>query len=361
MRNKFIFSLVAIGILVALFSAYVYAVPKKPLPPVFNPAPNPYAQGIFANGIVESYQSNGENVNLYPEVAGTITTIAVAEGQSVQLGAPLVALDDSVQRAIAEQQRSQAEASLALLDELRAQPRKETLDVAHAQVEMATASLKSAQDQLEKQKRSYDIAPESVSRDAFDNARNAVRVATANLEVVTRQYELTKAGAWTFDVRNQERQHEALVKAHAASSALLAKYVIKAPIDGVVLSVHAAVGSYVSPQGAYDSYTTGFGPVVVMGSSKGQLGVRVYIDEILIPRLPSADKIQAQMFIRGTSTKIPLQFVRVQPHVSPKIQLSNARTEKVDLRVLPVVFRFEPPPGVAVYPGELVDVYVGEK
>jgi HlyD family secretion protein len=53
--------------------------------------------------------------------------------------------------------------------------------------------------------------------------------------------------------------------------------------------------------------------------------------------------------------------VRVQPYVSPKIQLSNERTERVDLRVLPVIFRFERPKDANVYPGQLVDVYVQEK
>ena len=50
-------------------------------PPVFNPAPNPYAQGIYANGIIESYQSNGENINIYPEVSGPIMHILVTEGR----------------------------------------------------------------------------------------------------------------------------------------------------------------------------------------------------------------------------------------------------------------------------------------
>lgn len=361
MRNKIIFTLVILGVLGALGSAYVYAVPSKPLAPVFNPAPDPYAQGIYANGIVESFQSNGENINIYPEVAASIVRILVAEGQTVTAGTPLVQLDDSIQRATVEQQRSQAEAAQALLAELRAQPRKENLEVARAQVEMAQASLKTASDALDKQQGSYKLDPESVSKDALDNAVNAKKVAEANLEVVTKQYELTKAGAWVFDVQNQEKQAEAASKSYAASSALLAKYTLKAPSDGVILSIDAAVGSYVSPQGAYDTYTQGFGPVVVMGASESTMAVRCYIDEILIPRLPPADKMQAQMFIRGTGTKIPLEFVRVQPYVSPKIQLSNERLEKVDLRVLPVIFRFQPPPGVQVFPGEMVDVYVGGK
>jgi HlyD family secretion protein len=360
MRNQIIFGLVVIGVLVALLSAYVYAVPNKPLSPVFSPAPNPYAQGIYANGIVESYQTHGENLNLYPEVPGTVTKVLVAEGQTVKQGTPLVTLDDSIQRATTEQQKSQAEAARALLDELKAQPRKENLEVARAQVEMAMASMKSANDALEKQQHSFDLAPESISKDALDNAINAAKVAKANLDVVTRQYDLTKAGAWVYDIKTQARQEEALAKAYAASTALLSKYTIKAPIDGVVLSINTAPGNYASSQGAYDTYTQGLLPVVVMGTSKGTLGVRVYVDEILIPRLPPADKIKGQMYIRGTNTKIPLEFVRLQPYVSPKIELSNQRQEKVDVRVLPIIFRFSPPPGVEVYSGELVDVYIGQ-
>lgn len=360
MRNKIIFILVVLGVLGALGSAYVYAVPNKPLPPVFNPAPNPYKAGIYANGIVESYQANGQNISLYPEVSGVVVRMFVAEGQAVTQGTPLLQIDDTIQKATVDQQKSQAEAARAMLDELRAMPRRETLEVADAQLKLARASLKNAEDQFEKQKQSYDIAPESVSKDAYDNAQNARNVAKANLDVLTRQYELTKAGAWVYDVRNQAKQAEALMNGYAASSALLAKFTIKAPADGVVMSIAATVGSYVSPQGAYDSYTQGFDPVIVMGTAKGTLAVRCYVDEILISRLPSAEKLQAQMFVRGTSTMVPLEFVRVQPYVSPKIQLSNQRQEKVDLRVLPIIFRFQPPPNVKVYPGELVDVYLGE-
>ncbi len=361
MRNKIIFFLVVLGIVAGLTSAYIYARPKKPLPPVFNPASNPYAQGIYANGIIESYQNNGKNTNIYPEVSGIITQIFVEEGQHVTRGTPLLKIDDSIQSATVEQQRAQAEAARTLLQELKAQPRKENLEVARAQVDMAVASLKSAQDQLDKQARSYKLDPKSVSKDVFDNAQNSVRVAKANLDVVTRQYQLTRAGAWVYDVKNQERQYDALSKAVAASSALLGKYTIKAPGDGVILSIQTAVGSYVSPQGTYDSYTQGFGPVLTMGNSGNYLDVRCYIDEILIPRLPPSAQMQAKMFIRGTSISIPLEFVRVQPYVSPKIELSAERQEKVDLRVLPVIFRFVPPKEIGVYPGELVDVYVGRK
>jgi len=71
--------------------------------------------------------------------------------------------------------------------------------------------------------------------------------------------------------------------------------------------------------------------------------------------------MQARMFIRGTNLSVPLEYVRVQPYVSPKIELSDQRLERVDVRVLPVIFRFARPTNFAVYPGQLVDVYVAEK
>jgi HlyD family secretion protein len=141
----------------------------------------------------------------------------------------------------------------------------------------------------------------------------------------------------------------------------LAQYVIRAPTDGVVLAINSTVGSYVSPQGAYDAYTQGFSPLIVMSGDQNHLAVRCYVDEILIARLPAPEHIQAQMLIHGTDIKVPLEFVRVQPYVSPKIELSNQRQEKVDLRVLAVVFRFEKKDLPRVYPGQLVDVFIGQK
>ncbi len=312
-----------IGILGGFVSAYVYGMKNKPQPPAFNPASNPYAKGIYANGIIESNQASGENINIFPEVAGVVTRIMVTEGQSVHAGTPLLVMDDSVQRAVVDQQKAQA-------------------DSAQAQIALAGASLKSLQDAFDKQKKSYDLDPKSVSRDVLDTAQNAVEVSRANLDVARKQY-------------------QASLKTYQAANVLLSKYVIKANSDGTVLSVNTAVGSYISSQGTYDSYTGSMDPPVVMGDTQGYIGVRCYVDEILIHRLPDASKIHARMFIRGTSINIPLEYVREQPYVTPKIELSNQRTERVDVRVLPVIFRFAKPKDIVLYQGQLVDVYIGEQ
>jgi HlyD family secretion protein len=340
--------------------AYLSAVTQPPLPPAFSPATNPYPSGIYANGILESDQTSGENISIYPEVPGTVTEIAVSEGQQVKKGSILVRLDDSIQKANVEQLQSQSQAALALLEELRAQPRKETLDVAEAQVTAAEASWKTARDELAKQQAAYDLDPKSISRDALDSAANAFAGASANLEVAKRQRDLTKAGAWIYDIDNQERQYAALSNSFRSAQALLSKYTLRAPKDSVVLAVNPTVGSFVSTQGAYDTYTQGMVPVVVLGSSRARLNVRCYVDEILVPRLPDPSKLKAQMTIRGTSLRIPLEFVRIQPIVSPKIELSDERLEQVDVRVLPVIFRVPKSQELHLYPGLLVDVYIGQ-
>ena len=350
--------LAAVGVVAGLASARLYAKAKPPPPPVFNPAPNPYSRGVYANGIVESVQPSGENINLFPEVSGRVVQILVHEGDRVQAGTALLRLDDSVQRANTEQLEAQAQAAHSLLQELQAQPRPEVLAVSQAQLVAAQASQKTAKDELDKQLTSYNLNPKSVSKETLDNASNAAKSAAANALVAQKNLELTQAGAWTYDIQNQKNQAEAASRAAAAARALLDKYTIYAPVDGVVMSIRAPVGGYVSSAGVYDTYTQSMAPVVTFGTEQTDLQVRCYVDEILIHNLPAGGQLQAQLFIRGTNISIPLEYSHIQPYVIPKIQLSNALTERVDVRVLPVLFHFAKPRDVSIYPGQLVDVYI---
>jgi HlyD family secretion protein len=360
-RNKIIFTLSIVGVLAALVAAYLFGMERKAQPPVFKPVSNPYESAIYANGIIESDQSSGENINIFPEVAGRITKVLVHEGQQVSAGTTLFIIDDSVQKPTTEQLRLQSEAALAVLNELKAEPRMETLAITVAQVGLAESNLKVARDQYNKDRASYDMDPKSISKDALDTAEDTVNQASAALDVARKQYELTKAGAWSYDIVNQQKQYDALKQAYKAANALLQKFTVKAPVGGVVLAVNATTGSYESSQGSYDPYTELFDPAVIMVPSQDHLAVRCFVDEILVSQLPSAWHIHAQMSLRGSYTnKVPLEFVRVQPYVSPKIELSNERQEQVDLRVLPVIFRFEKK-DIPVYPGQLVDVYIGSQ
>lgn len=360
MRNKVIFSLAVSGVLAGLAAAYVFGIQRKAQPPVFAPASSPFPTAIFANGIIESDQTSGSNINVYPEVAGRVTEVLVKEGQQVTAGTPLLRIDESVQKQTTAQLHSQADAALTLLNELKAQPRKETLAISKAQVVLADANVKAARDQFDKDEAAYDADPHSISKSVLDVAQDGLQQAVAALDVARSQYQLTKAGAWSYDINSQQKAYDSLLQAYESADALLAKYTVTAATDGVVLAVNAVASGYVSPQGVYDTYTQGETPILVLGPSQQYLAVRCFVDEILVSRLPDALHIRAQMAVRGSELKVPLEFVRLQPYVSPKIELSDERQEQVDLRVLPVIFRFRKQ-DARVYPGQEVDVFIGQK
>lgn len=306
MRIKVLLALAIMGIILGVTSVIVYNQKLRNLPPVAV-SYNPYAKGIYATGIVESDQVNGSNVNIYPEVPGKVTQIFTKDGQVLKKDAPLLAVDDSVQREIVAKDA--------------------------AQIRYAVANLVNVQQQLQKIRKSYQLYPESISQNTLDNALNAVKIAEENVKVAEGQYKADKA--------------------------LLDRYIVRSPIDGIVLRVAVATGDYVSPQGNYDSYTQALLPAVQMGVVTPYLQVRCYVDEILVPRLPDPSKIKAVMYIRGLNNKsVPLKFVNIQPFTIPNIQLSNERNERVDVRVLPIIFRFVKPADINVFPGQLVDIYI---
>jgi hypothetical protein len=90
--------------------------------------------------------------------------------------------------------------------------------------------------------------------------------------------------------------------------------------------------------------------------------VRVSVDEEDIPRLKL--KAPARAKIRGNIQReeLPLTFVRLEPLVVPKTSLTGANTERVDTRVVQVVYALDPACKLVqekkVLVGQLVDVFI---
>lgn len=356
-RIRPVYAVAAAGFVVALGSAWLLGEHHPAQKPLFAPAINPYSDGIYATGMVESMQSQGIDLALNPEVSGKVTQVLAHEGDSLRAGQPILQLDDSVQRATTDQLDAAARSATGQVAELRAQPRPETLAIAQAQADNAAAALKNAADARAKQEHAFALDPRSISRDALDTARNGEAIAATAYRVARRNADLVQAGAWHYDIENQQAQALASRSAARAAHATLEKFTLRAPHDGVVLALTATVGSTVAPGGVYDPRTQATMPVVTYGTPQRRLQVRAYVDEILVPRLP-IERMQAVMTLRGSPVRIPLRFEHIQPYVSPKISLSDQRQERVDLRVLPVVFSFDRPGQMAIYPGQMVDIYI---
>src|SRR5262249_32198016 len=128
---------------------------------------------------------------------------------------------------------------------------------------------------------------------------------------------------------------------------------VRAPVDGVVLQVNVRPGEYV---GAPPSQA-----LIVLGDIRDTVHVRVDIDEHDIPRFKKEAPARASLRVKP-DVGYPLKFVRVEPYVVPKKSLTGENTERVDTRVLQVIYALEVKDR-PIYVGQQLDVFldVGEQ
>lgn len=124
---------------------------------------------------------------------------------------------------------------------------------------------------------------------------------------------------------------------------------IRAPMDGEVLQVNIRPGETANLNPFNNVALITFGPVC-------PLHIRISIDEDDAWRFKPG--MPAKAFVRGNSAlSFPLQFVRVEPLIVPKRQLTGATVERVDTRVLQAIYTFDQEPP-SIYVGQVMDVYV---
>lgn len=263
--------------------------------PVAAPLVNP-PQSPFPNFVAGSgiIEASSENIAIASPLAGVIRDVYVKAGSRVSQNQPLFALDDR---------------------DIRAE-----IEVRQAQVVKAKALLEDAQTQLAIYKSVNDTR--AIMRGELLKRQSAVTVAQAGLA-----------------------EAEALL---SASRMTHERMTILAPIDGEILQSKARVGEFAPAQ----VMTT---PLMVIGSVV-PLAVRVDIDENDAWRVHPGGRASANL--RGNpSIQLPLSFVRFEPFVVPKRSLTGESFERVDTRVLQIIYSFEKG-DLPLYVGQLVDVYI---
>ena len=147
-------------------------------------------------------------------------------------------------------------------------------------------------------------------------------------------------------------------QARAASARTeIGRLTVRAPIAGEILSVNIRKGEYVSTMGGGGSQ-----PFIEMGQTQ-PLYVRIDIDEEQAPRLDMG--APATVSPRGAANqRVEASFVRAEPLVVPKRSLTNSAAERVDVRVLQVLYELPEAPSQneAIFRvGQQVDAYIPAK
>lgn len=275
-------------------------------PPPIAPPGKPFMQTVAATGILEASR---ENVAIGVPVAGLVMEVNVEVNQAVKPGDPLFRLDARDLDATLMRQ-------------------KVAVEVAKAQVAVAQATVVKVDDMFKRVRDMPDTR--AVSIDEVRQRENDLNVAKAQLLASEAQLLAAKA-----DVQQTEQ--------------LIRRLTVTAPREGTILQVNIRAGEYAS--------TAPRTPVMVLGDLD-ELQIRADVDEQNAVRV-RADQ-PAVAYIKGDTKKpITLKFERIEPYVIPKVSLTGSSTERVDTRVLQVIYRLQrPTDGTPLYVGQQVDIYI---
>lgn len=314
MKNKVLVLLALLGI---FGSIYIVFKSKRTLPtasPVVLPFLPNYNSFIAANGIIES---ESDNIEISTHISGVVKDVFVKVNDKIKKDEVLFVLDT----------RS-----------------------AEADVNLKKAELLKSNSFLHHAKLSFESA--------FKKIELARKVAKSNVisedEFLARELEyiekLTKLKQAEADVA----VCDASLKASEVKLDLLT---IRSPIDGEVLQVNIHKGEWAGQSFASRGYKKSLSgdPLMLIGDSK-LMHVRIDIDENEAYRFKKDAKAIA--VLRGnTNIRFDLKYQRIEPYAVPKKSLSGLSSEKVDTRVLQVIYSFDPK-DFPIFIGQQVDVFI---
>jgi multidrug resistance efflux pump len=345
-RYPFVVPVLSAGLLALAVYHMVRAGHTLPeTPPPAEPPRTPFARAIAGAGIVEAQT---ENIAIGSALPGVVLEVHVPVdqvGKHVKAGDPLFRVDDRHLRAQLEYQEAALAAARARLAKLEQQPRPEELPPSAAKVSVARAAVALQADLAERAQR---LRPTGAMAQEDTNQRLlSLEVARQQLAQAEADDRLLRAGAWEAD-KAVARADVAVADAQVRQTRTeLERAVVRAPVDAAVLQVNVRAGEYAGNQPGQ--------ALMLLGAARA-LHVRVDIDERDVDRF--APGLPAQAVTRGAARRTyPLRFVRLEPYVVPKKSLTGDNTERVDTRVLQVIYALEPAGG-PLYVGQQLDVFL---
>lgn len=343
MRRIGILPIISIGLVsIAVYHIAKHSQAQSPTAPPANPARSPYGQTIAGAGVIEP---KSENVSIGTHVSGIVHKVHVKVGDRLKKGAPLFSLDDRHLQAELSVRKAALTSAQAQLTRLQQQPRPEELPGSKSKVTEAQAHLLEEQDRFARSEKL--VEKKAITREDFVVRRQALKVSEAQLARAEADDNLLRAGAWEPD---KEVASAAVIQAEAQlqqTQTEIERLTVNSPLDGEVLQVNVRPGEFVGQQQ---------GQILLTLGQIQPFHVRVDIDENDISRFrPTAPAVAIP---RGSADhKLPLKFVRVEPMVIPKKSLTGSNSERVDTRVLQVIYALDPK-DFPVFCGQQVDAFI---
>ena len=332
-----------LGIGLAVYLVYKQSRPAPNAPPSGQPTKSPFSNRVAGSGLVEPAT---EIMNIGTSISGTVQSISVKEGQLLKKGDILFTIDQRDTVAQLGAAKAKLEVATRKVEQLKSMPRVEDVDRAKAIVAQRQSALDDATLRLQRLNAVEDQS--AISANEKPTRMFELNLTTARLAEA--QSELAKLMKGTYP----EDLAVAVAEAKVADADVgmlqtdLAQSEVKAPIDGTVLRVNARAGEFAAAGTLREG-------LVVMGQLT-PLHIRVDVDELDAWRFDPNGKAVA-VLRGGKIVEFPIEYVRTVPVVIPKRTLTGENSERIDTRVMEMIYRFQQD-NPQVLPGQLLDVYI---
>jgi multidrug resistance efflux pump len=296
-------------------------------------------------GAVALVEASSENISVSLPIPGLVTAVFIKAGDHVKKGQRLFILDDRDIRAEVLLRESNLELTKARLARMESSPRPEEVPPAEARVKEAEGQLSDAQLQVDLMESVRDRR--AIRTEDLERRRRTVQIATARLDESKAALRLLRAGAWSKDIEVAKAEVLQAASQVQRVRADLERLTVVSPIDGEILQCKVRPGEYAAAGPLAQ-------PLILLGAVT-QLNVRAEVDERDALRVNQNAAVTAS--VRGdASHRFPLRFVRFEPFVVPKKNLTGDASERVDTRVLQVIYSLDK--DAPVRPGQQMDVFI---
>lgn len=344
MTRKYLLIVLAIAGL--MFSIYTVLLARR-VPPAAEPVVSPPTvprgfRAIAGAGLIEA---TWENIPIGTLVAGVVTEVNVKRGDMVKKGAPLFRLDERDLKAQMLVGEANLQAAEAQYQRILAAPQQGDIPTSEASVEEARARYIDAEVAYRRSETLFERNAEAAQdrdHDRYNYLAN--KAALARMEADVRRLRVT----WDKD---KEMYRTAVLQARSQVESIqinLDRLIVRALADGQVLQVHVRPGQYAG--------LVWNEPLIVLGNIH-ELHVRVDIDEQDLPYFKLSSRAVASLKGRP-QVQFPLTYFDTEPYVIPKQSLTGSNTERVDTRVLQVIYALPLRPAIPLYIGQQMDVYI---
>jgi len=343
MRKFLLPAIAMLGFGYAVFSvvkAREVAPPSVPL--MTPPTQSSFRKTIAGAGIIEARL---ENIPVGSPAQGVVWELFVKVKDRVKKGDPLFRIDDRDLRAELEVREANLASAIASARRAEAAPTSGDVAMAEAAVEESRAKLNDSEANTGRTERLYQRQMGTASD--YDRDRYAFQAAKATLAKAQADLSRLKI-TWEAD-KQVAQAAVAMADSQVRSTKIqLDRLVVRALADGEILQVNVRPG-----QLAASLWNQG---LVVIGDSN-RLHVRVDIDENDVPLFNPKAKAIATLKGRP-GVKFDLVPFKVEPYVIPKRSLTGDTSERVDTRVLQVVYSLPDDRPIPLYIGQQMDAYI---